>query len=207
MRARRRLDSQGTATMMIIPAVMVLMLAGLLIIRNVGSATTDSRQAQAGADAAALGAVKAWSDSMEMTFYASAGSTELIPETQYTYPFSFFRGTPISMYTMGTSAAAASYASANNCYVTNMSLDTTKGKVTVTVRNMDTVSDTGQQAERTATAQFSFPQDSGACMTEGGILGHNQNGGCDTQYKGGPVGTPYKVEIKLVGDSNSFGWG
>ena len=199
MRIRRKLDSQGAATIMIIPAIMVLLLAGLLVIRNIGSATTDSRQARAGADAAALGAVKAWSDTMEVTYYASAGSTELIPWTQYTYPWSFFRGTHISAYTQGTAAAAATYAGANNCYVVNMRLDTVRGKVTVTARNLDSVPDTGQQAEHTSTAQFSFPQSSGACMTSGGILGHNKYGGCDTQYKGGPAGKPYKVDIKLVG--------
>ncbi len=199
MRVRRKLDSQGAATMMIIPAIMVLLLAGLLIIRNIGSATTDSRQARTGSDAAALAAVKAWSDSMEAVYYASAGSTELIPWTTYTYPFSFFRGTPISGYTAGTAPAAAAYAGANNCTVVNMRLDTVKGKVTVTTRNLDSVPDTGQQAEHTSTAQFAFPQSSGACMTSGGILGHNKNGMCDTQYKGGPAGKPYKTEIKIVG--------
>jgi len=201
MRTRRRFDSQGASTLMIIPAIMVLLLAALLVIRNVGSATVESRQAQAGADAAALGAAKAWADAMEQTFNASASSTELIPETQYTYPFSFFRGTPIAMYMAAAPGGASTYASQNNCTVKNVSFDTTNAKVTVTVRNQDSVPDSGQQAERTATAQISFPQDSGACMTSGGVLGHNK-GSCDTEYKGGPVGTPFKVEIKLVGDEN-----
>lgn len=205
MRVRRKFDSQGAATIMIVPAIMVLLLGALLVIRNIGSATTESRQARAGADAAALGAAKAWSDAMELTFNASASSTELIPETQYTYPFSFFRGTSIAMYMAGAAGGAANYASQNNCYVKSISFDTTNAKVTVTVVNRDRVPDSNQQAEHTATAQISFPQDSGACMTSGGVLGHNK-GSCDTQYKGGPVGTPYKVEIKLVGDQGGGLW-
>ncbi|MCL2850065.1 MAG: pilus assembly protein TadG-related protein [Micrococcales bacterium] len=193
MRVFRRQDDRGAANLMIIPAIMGLLIVTLLVIRNIGSATDDSRQARTAADAAALAAAKVWSDNMERDFDAATGAGEGDDVS-----VSSFRGSQMSSYLTGAAAAASAYAAANNAYLVGApQFDTTTGTVTVTVRNTDTVPDTGQRMEHSATAQVKFPPTSGACVTRG-TLGYRTGRLCDTSEDGGLPDAPYRADIELV---------
>jgi hypothetical protein len=174
-------SDRGAANLMVIPVVMGLVFVTLLLIRTLGSATADSREARTAADAAALGAVQAWSDSIESGFWSASGSSSHAG-------FWGFAGRSLASFASPDISAQAHYfAQRNGAEVTSVSVDPVAGAVTVSVRDTEEVPETGQRMEHTATAQLTFV--SGACRS-GSHVGYLIYGACRTTAPPTPTPSP-----------------
>lgn len=188
---------QGAANLLIIPAVMCLVALTLLLIRTLGSATGDSRQAQTAADAAALAAVHAWSDSIENSFdMATASGTE----TGFWGFVNGLQGRPLQDFAdASVCGAAKSFANQNGGQLVYCQLNVGAGTVTVKVRDLSSVPETGQQVTHEATA--ALQPVSGVCVS-GSSIGYRTTGGqCVTkQPPSSPAADPGLVVDPVPGD-------
>jgi hypothetical protein len=191
-------DDRGALNIVIIPVVVFLLAAALFLIRNLGGGVDDSRQARTAADAAALAAADAWSESIESRYYAALGSPEA---------YRAFAGRQLSSFATSRVRERADYFAAENG-ATVVSLTVNKdATVTVRVRDKESLPDTGQQAEHQSTVRVQL--DGGACRS-GSRVGYLISVTCVTYIPPPPPDplspdtaprsvSPYKAQVVLVG--------
>lgn len=171
-------QDRGGVNVMLLPAVVAVVVGALLLIRLIGSATNDEREARTAADAAALAAVDRWRVDLRSAFDGAVDASD--PAT-----FWSFAGTDLGSLASGAmSADADRYARANDAELVSIDLDPAAARVTVRVRHVDTVPDTSTRKESVATAELVLR--SGVCRS-GSRLGYLVGGTCRTTA---PAPTP-----------------
>ncbi|MCL2667274.1 MAG: hypothetical protein FWF02_06155 [Micrococcales bacterium] len=194
----RARDECGAMNIVVVPVVLVVMFSALVLIRNVGLGVDESRQARAAADAAALAAAGAWSETIEDDYYASLWSPEAARE---------FVGRQMTSFAAARVRERADYfARENGATVVGFAISG-DGTVMVRVRDTAPLADTGGQAEHSSTARLRF--ESGVCRS-GSRVGYQSGQSCIT-YIPPPSPDPldpgtvprvlsvYKAEVTLVG--------
>lgn len=190
-------DDRGAMNIVVLPVVVALVFAAVFLIRNLGGGVDDSRQARVAADAAALAAAGAWSESLESGYYSALGS-------QATYRA--FAGKQMKSFATSRARDRADYfAEENGTTVVSFKVSN-DGTVTVRVRDDERLPDTGQQAEHQSTARVKL--ESGVCRS-GSRVGYRISGACvisipppdpEAPVAGAPrVLDAYSARVVLVG--------
>lgn len=185
-------SDRGGVNVMLLPAVVAVVVGALLLIRMVGSAANDEREARTAADAAALAAVDRWRLDLRSAFEAATGSSDAAD-------FWAFAGTDLgSLASGGMTSAADRYAQANDAELVAIDVDPANARVTVRVRHDDTVPETTTRKESVASAELVLR--SGVCRS-GSRLGFRVGGTCRTSAPPPPpVPTPTPEPTPLPGE-------
>jgi|SRR5690625_26804 len=175
-------SERGAASLFLIPAVSILVIASLTAIVMMGSATNDRRAADTAADAAALAAGKVWKDTLHGKFSSALSATE-------GHDFWGLVGTSLA-YGLPYNAmksAAADYAYRNDAELIDFSVDDRHAKIKVRVRHIDSGVETTSDIYSMAESSLLFR--SGLCNSWG-TIGFRINGVCVTSAPEEPVEDP-----------------
>ncbi|MER7796856.1 pilus assembly protein TadG-related protein [Microbacterium sp. NPDC096154] len=185
-RLRRRrpagASERGAMSVAAIPAVAGLVIVATMLILMLGSATSDRRQATTAADAAALAAAQEWDRRLGGVFGLHAGAGSHLG-------FWGLAGLPVLGQGVQDAmvARASELAQRNDAELTGFRVDPWRREVTVTVRHHDTVPDTDERMEASATARIEL---TGGLCVHGLSIGYLVDGVCVTTPAAEPTREP-----------------
>lgn len=203
VRIREAVASRGDAerggvALATIPVVALLLTGTMLAITMLGSFTSNQREAQTAADAAALAAVQEWDRLLEDHYDEYSAATS----------FAGFWGVIAPAVGEGWNpairAAAEEFAARNDARITSFSVDAVRQTVTVEVEHLRDVAKTSSRTRAEAQAGVNVGQNSGLCI-QGGQIGWRIGGTCYTSSFGGgllwsiPDINPFDTEPRLTG--------
>lgn len=189
---------RGGVALVTIPVVALLLTGTMLAITMLGSFSSNQRDAQTAADAAALAAVQEWDRLLEDHYDEYSAATSLTG----------FWGVVAPAVGQGWNpairAAAEEFAARNDARITHFSVDPLRQTVTVEVEHLRDVARTSSRMRAEAEAGVNVGQNSGLCI-QGGQIGWRIGGACYTSpFGGGFLGSipdidPFDTEPRLIG--------
>lgn len=180
---------RGSMLPYVVFGIFLVVLIGYMLIRYLGDAYDESREAKTASDAAALAAAEAWAEALEEEY------TDALTSTNEVEFWSHF-GRPLTQTKDKADTDAAEYAGNNDATITSITYDTRTATVKVSVRGNDQIQDSGRRAEATASAQVVFEK--GICNSEG-MLGVSVGGACATSPASATLPDDFDYTASLEG--------
>lgn len=193
-----REDERGGVALVTIPVVALLLTGAVLAISMLGSFSSNQRDAQTAADAAALAAVQEWDRLLEGHYDEHSAATSFSSFWSVIAPANGQGWNP------AIRAAAEEFAARNDARITHFSVDPIQQTVTVEVEHLRTVAKTSSRMRAEAEAGVNVGQNSGLCI-QGGQIGWRIGGTCYTNPFGSGIGwtvpdiNPFETEPRLTG--------